>query len=61
MPKVNLAGVLGMMAGMLASVIESLGDYYACARLSGAPSPPGYAINRGKNKASHLSHFFSIR
>ncbi|KAK3789932.1 hypothetical protein RRG08_004044 [Elysia crispata] len=47
MPKVNLAGVLGMMAGMLASVIESLGDYYACARLSGAPSPPGYAINRG--------------
>ena len=28
-------------------MIESLGDYYACARLSGAPPPPPHAINRG--------------
>ncbi len=36
-----------MMAGVLASAIESIGDYYACARLSGAPPPPTHAINRG--------------
>ena len=36
-----------MMAGIFAGVIESIGDYYACARLSGAPPPPKHAINRG--------------
>ena len=43
----TIAGVFGMMAGVLASAIESIGDYYACARLSGAPPPPTHAINRG--------------
>ena len=42
-----MAGVFGMLAGVLASSIESVGDYYACARLSGAPPPPTSAINRG--------------
>jgi len=46
-PTVSLAGVFGMVAGVLASAIESVGDYYACARLSGAPPPPVHAINRG--------------
>ncbi|XP_054886728.1 solute carrier family 23 member 2 isoform X1 [Poeciliopsis prolifica] len=46
-PTVSLSSVLGMMAGVLASTIESIGDYYACARLSGAPPPPIHAINRG--------------
>ena len=36
-----------MFAGVLASAIESVGDYYACARLSGAPPPPIHAVNRG--------------
>lgn len=43
----SLSSVLGMMAGVLASTMESIGDYYACARLSGAPPPPNHAINRG--------------
>ena len=47
MPTVSVAGVFGMLAGVLASAIESIGDYYACARLSGAPPPPTHAINRG--------------
>uniref|UniRef100_A0A665VEW9 Si:dkey-106n21.1 n=1 Tax=Echeneis naucrates TaxID=173247 RepID=A0A665VEW9_ECHNA len=47
MPTVSLSSVLGMMAGVLASTMESIGDYYACARLSGAPPPPTHAINRG--------------
>lgn len=46
-PTVTVAGVFGMMAGVLASAIESIGDYYACARLAGAPPPPTHAINRG--------------
>ena len=46
-PTVSIAGVLGMLAGVVASAIESIGDYYACARLSGAPPPPTHAINRG--------------
>ena len=36
-----------MFAGILAGMVESIGDYYACARLSGAPPPPDHAINRG--------------
>ncbi|KAK1167191.1 hypothetical protein AOXY_G11870 [Acipenser oxyrinchus oxyrinchus] len=47
LPTVSLASVLGMMAGVLASTMESIGDYYACARLSGAPPPPMHAVNRG--------------
>ncbi|KAK7499327.1 hypothetical protein BaRGS_00009302 [Batillaria attramentaria] len=46
-PTVSTGAVLGMVAGVLASMIESVGDYYACARLSGAPPPPSHAVNRG--------------
>lgn len=46
-PTVSAAGVIGMFAGVIASIIESIGDYYACARISGAPPPPRHAINRG--------------
>ena len=31
----SAAAVFGMLAGVLASAIESIGDYYACARLAG--------------------------
>jgi len=44
---VSVAAVFGMLAGVLAGAIESIGDYYACARLAGAPPPPVHAINRG--------------
>ncbi|XP_028253243.1 solute carrier family 23 member 1-like [Parambassis ranga] len=46
-PTVSLAGVFGIMAGIICSMAESVGDYHACARLSGAPPPPKHAINRG--------------
>lgn len=46
-PTVSAAGVLGILAALIASIVESVGDYYACARLSGAPPPPRHAINRG--------------
>nr|XP_046230030.1 solute carrier family 23 member 1-like isoform X2 [Scatophagus argus] len=47
MPTVSLAGVLGIMAGIICSMAESVGDYHACAKLSGAPPPPKHAISRG--------------
>ncbi|XP_064614097.1 solute carrier family 23 member 1-like [Liolophura sinensis] len=47
LPTVSGSGVFGMVAGVLASMMESVGDYYACARLSGAPPPPAHAVNRG--------------
>ncbi|XP_055928262.1 solute carrier family 23 member 2-like isoform X1 [Argiope bruennichi] len=47
MPSFTTAAILGILAGTLASAIESVGDYYACARLSGADAPPKHAINRG--------------
>lgn len=36
-----------MFGGMLASMIESIGDYFACARLAGAPPPTPGIISRG--------------
>ncbi|KAL7635606.1 UNVERIFIED_CONTAM: hypothetical protein RMT77_014675 [Armadillidium vulgare] len=46
-PTVSVSGVIGMLSGVLASVAESIGDYYACARLSGTGPPPTHAVNRG--------------
>ncbi|XP_077869170.1 solute carrier family 23 member 1-like [Saccoglossus kowalevskii] len=47
LPTVSLAGVFGMFAAVLVVIVTSVGDYYASARLSGAPNPPMHAINRG--------------
>ncbi|XP_040499906.1 solute carrier family 23 member 2 isoform X4 [Ursus maritimus] len=47
LPTISLAGVFGIIAGVIASMVESVGDYYACARLVGAPPPPRHAVNRG--------------
>ncbi|XP_075413850.1 solute carrier family 23 member 1-like [Tenrec ecaudatus] len=47
LPTISLAGVFGIIAGVISSMVESVGDYHACARLVGAPAPPKHAINRG--------------
>ncbi|WAR17070.1 S23A2-like protein [Mya arenaria] len=46
-PTISTVGVFGMLSGVLAAMVESVGDYFACARLSGAPPPPLHAVNRG--------------
>ncbi|MBC8401780.1 MAG: solute carrier family 23 protein [Candidatus Marinimicrobia bacterium] len=46
-PQFGAAALIGMLAGYIASMVESIGDYYACARLSGAPIPDDKVINRG--------------
>jgi nucleobase transporter 1/2 len=47
MPKFGFPAIIGMLAGYIASMVESVGDYYACARLSGAPVPDKKIVNRG--------------
>ena len=49
MPTVSASAVFGMLAGVMSSMIESVGDYYACASLTGSPPPPVHAVNRGMN------------
>ncbi|XP_071821467.1 solute carrier family 23 member 1-like [Apostichopus japonicus] len=46
-PRVNVAGFLGMISGVFASIVESVGDYHGCALISGVPPPTVAAINRG--------------
>lgn len=43
----NFGVFLGMIAATLASVTESVGDYYACARACRQSEPPSHAVNRG--------------
>ncbi|XP_013379942.1 solute carrier family 23 member 2 [Lingula anatina] len=46
-PTVTVGGVIGMIAATIASTIESIGDYHACASVCEVPSPPSHAVNRG--------------
>lgn len=46
-PTVTAAGVLGMLAGVLACTVESISYYPTTAKMCGAPPPPVHAINRG--------------
>ncbi|WP_428262015.1 uracil-xanthine permease family protein [Haliangium sp.] len=46
-PVFGVAAVVGMLAGYIASMVESIGDYYACARLAGAPIPDKRVVSRG--------------
>ena len=46
-PQFAPAAVVGMLAGYIASMVESVGDYYACARLAGAPVPDAKTVNKG--------------
>lgn len=46
-PQFGLAAFVGMLAGYLASIVESIGDYYSCSRLAGAPPPTPQTINKG--------------
>jgi xanthine/uracil permease len=47
MPEFTAAFAIGMFAGVVASMIESFGDYHAVARLSGVSAPSKKRINHG--------------
>jgi len=42
-----VAGSFGMLAAYLASMVESIGDYHSCARISEAPPPTERMISKG--------------
>jgi xanthine/uracil permease len=46
-PRIETAFVIGMLAGVAASMLESFGDYHAVARLSGMGGPSERRINHG--------------
>jgi xanthine/uracil permease len=47
MPQFTLPFAIGMFAGVVASMIESFGDYHAVARLAGVSAPSKKRINHG--------------
>ncbi|XP_071098119.1 solute carrier family 23 member 1-like [Haliotis cracherodii] len=46
-PSFNIGLFIGFIAGFLASIIESVGDYFATAKACEVTTPPKHAINRG--------------
>jgi uracil-xanthine permease len=46
-PRFHLGFFLAVLAGYLASMIESFGDYYAIARAAGEPEPSARQVDRG--------------
>ncbi|CAB9530460.1 Nucleobase-ascorbate transporter [Seminavis robusta] len=46
-PRFESYAIVPMLGSMAAGMIESIGDYYSCARLSGAPPPTAGIVSRG--------------
>ncbi len=46
-PEFSIAFIIGMFAGVIASMIESIGDYFAVARIAGVAAPSEKRINHG--------------
>ncbi|PCR90570.1 uracil-xanthine permease family protein [Natrinema ejinorense] len=59
-PQVTTAFVVGMFAGVLASIVESIGDYYAVANLSGAGAPSEKRINHGIGMEGLMNVFSGV-
>jgi xanthine/uracil permease len=47
MPQFEASFIVGMFAGVLASIVESFADYHAVARMSGVGAPSAKRINHG--------------
>ncbi|WP_254530096.1 uracil-xanthine permease family protein [Natrinema gelatinilyticum] len=59
-PQFTMAFVIGMFAGVLASIVESIGDYYAVANLSGSGAPSEKRINHGIGMEGLMNVFSGI-
>jgi xanthine/uracil permease len=46
-PKFHLGFTVAVLAGYLASMIESYGDYHACSQMAGGGNPTGKQLSRG--------------
>ncbi|WP_439026225.1 uracil-xanthine permease family protein [Haloarchaeobius sp. DT45] len=60
MPRFEMAFAIGMFAGVLASIIESFGDYHAVARLTGTGAPSESRINHGIGMEGLMNVFAGI-
>ncbi|XP_065924793.1 solute carrier family 23 member 2 isoform X6 [Magallana gigas] len=38
---------MGFFIGTIMSILDSIGDYYACAKICNLPPPPAHCVNRG--------------
>ena len=47
LPKFQLGFILAVLAGYLASMIESFGDYHACSQMAGGGAPTEKQLSRG--------------
>lgn len=47
LPEFSLAAIVAVLAGYLASMIESFGDYHACKQMAGGGDPTPTEISRG--------------
>lgn len=47
LPKFHLGFAFAVLAGYLASMIESYGDYHACSQMAGGGNPTGKQLSRG--------------
>ncbi|QLG26776.1 purine/pyrimidine permease [Halorarum halophilum] len=60
MPTFQLSFAIGMFAGVLASIVESFGDYHAVARLVGSGAPSEERINHGIGMEGIMNVFSGI-
>ncbi|MFC7115054.1 uracil-xanthine permease family protein [Natronoarchaeum sp. GCM10025703] len=60
MPEITGAFIIGMFAGVLASMVESLGDYYAVANITGSAAPSAKRINHGIGMEGLMNVFSGI-
>jgi xanthine/uracil permease len=59
-PRIETAFVIGMLAGVAASMLESFGDYHAVARLSGVGAPSEGRINHGIGMEGLMNVFAGV-
>ena len=59
-PSVTPAFVIGMLAGVAASIVESIGDYHAVARLSGMGAPSSERMNHGIGMEGLMNVFSGV-
>ncbi|XP_053385784.1 solute carrier family 23 member 1-like [Mercenaria mercenaria] len=46
-PRYDTGALISFLIATLASIIDSIGDYYACVKVIEAPPPPKHAVSRG--------------
>ncbi|MFC7324775.1 uracil-xanthine permease family protein [Halorubrum rutilum] len=59
-PSVTPAFVIGMLAGVAASIVESIGDYHAVARLSGMGAPGSERMTHGIGMEGLMNVFSGV-